>query len=129
MISDLNNLECITLFVEDLPQTKKFYETVFSVKPVYEDQDCTVVRLENVMLNLLKKSECPTLITPVKVGGRTSEARMMFTIKVPNVNDVCSQLKKISVDLLNGPQDRPWGRRTAAFGDPEGNIWEVAQEL
>jgi uncharacterized glyoxalase superfamily protein PhnB len=31
--------------------------------------------------------------------------------------------------LLNGPIDRPWGRRTAAFADPAGHLWEVAQEL
>ena len=33
------------------------------------------------------------------------------------------------VTLLNGPVDRPWGRRTAAFADPSGNVWEVAQIL
>jgi uncharacterized glyoxalase superfamily protein PhnB len=33
------------------------------------------------------------------------------------------------VALLNGPIDRPWGRRTAAFADPAGNVWEIAQIL
>ncbi len=32
-------------------------------------------------------------------------------------------------DLLNGPQDRPWGRRTAAFADPAGHVWELAHEI
>ena len=31
--------------------------------------------------------------------------------------------------FLNGPVDRPWGRRTAAFADPAGNVWEIAEEL
>jgi uncharacterized glyoxalase superfamily protein PhnB len=30
---------------------------------------------------------------------------------------------------VNGPVDRPWGRRTAAFADPAGHAWEVAQLL
>ena len=30
------------------------------------------------------------------------------------------------VELLNGPVDRPWGVRTAAFADPAGHIWELA---
>jgi uncharacterized glyoxalase superfamily protein PhnB len=33
------------------------------------------------------------------------------------------------VSLLNGPLDRPWGVRTATFTDPDGHIWEIAQEL
>ena len=129
MISSLNSIECITLFVEDLPASKKFYEEVFEVKPVFEDKNCTVVRLENLMLNLLKISESPKLITPAKVADRSSGSRLMFTIRVPNVDDTCSQLKDRGVELLNGPIDRPWGRRTAAFSDPAGNSWEIAQEI
>ena len=34
-----------------------------------------------------------------------------------------------SLDLLNGPVNRPWGVRTASFADPGGHIWEIAQEL
>ena len=129
MISDLKNLECITLFVEDLARSKKFYQEIFSVSPIFEDENCTVVKLENVMLNLLKISESYELITPAKVGDHTSGARMMFTIKVKNVNEVCEQLKKHGVTLLNGPMDRPWGRRTAAFCDPSGHAWEIAEEI
>jgi catechol 2,3-dioxygenase-like lactoylglutathione lyase family enzyme len=42
---------------------------------------------------------------------------------------VCAELLAHGVKLLNGPIDRPWGRRTAAFADPAGNTWEVAQPL
>lgn len=129
MISSLSSIECITLFVENLPAAKKFYEEVFAVKPIFEDQNCTVVRLENLMLNLLKISEAPALVAPAKVADRASGSRMMFTIRVPSVKDVCTQLEKQGVELLNGPIDRPWGRRTAAFSDPAGNAWEIAEEI
>jgi uncharacterized glyoxalase superfamily protein PhnB len=33
------------------------------------------------------------------------------------------------VTLLNGPMDREWGMRTASFTDPDGHIWEIAQQL
>jgi lactoylglutathione lyase len=36
-------------------------------------------------------------------------------------------LQEQGVTLRNGPVDRPWGRRTAAFTDPPGNVWEIAQ--
>jgi uncharacterized glyoxalase superfamily protein PhnB len=38
-------------------------------------------------------------------------------------------LRGRGVEFLNGPQDRPWGQRTAAFADPDGHVWEIAQEL
>lgn len=129
MIPNLNNLECITLFAEDLELTSKFYEKIFSVKSVYQDDNCKVFRLENLMINILKISESPELITPAKVANPTSGSRLMFTIKIDNVDSVCAQLKDHGVKLLNGPIDRPWGRRTATFSDPAGNVWEIAQEI
>jgi catechol 2,3-dioxygenase-like lactoylglutathione lyase family enzyme len=33
------------------------------------------------------------------------------------------------VALLNGPEDRAWGMRTANFQDPDGYVWEIATEL
>jgi uncharacterized glyoxalase superfamily protein PhnB len=42
---------------------------------------------------------------------------------------VISELEQHSVKLINGPVDRPWGRRTAAFADPAGHVWEIAQVL
>jgi lactoylglutathione lyase len=53
----------------------------------------------------------------------------MLTIKVKDANAVCAELEQHRVKLLNGPVDRPWRRRTAAFADPAGNVWEIAQEL
>jgi uncharacterized glyoxalase superfamily protein PhnB len=48
---------------------------------------------------------------------------------VDDADEVCARLRQLGVSLLNGPTDRPWGRRTAAFADPSGHVWEVAQVL
>ena len=48
---------------------------------------------------------------------------------VDDVDEACTELKDRGVDLLNGPMDRVWGQRTAAFRDPAGNIWEIAKAL
>jgi catechol 2,3-dioxygenase-like lactoylglutathione lyase family enzyme len=53
-ISEMKNLECITLFVEDLAASKKFYLEIFDLKIVYEGPVSAVFKLENVMINLLK---------------------------------------------------------------------------
>jgi lactoylglutathione lyase len=54
---------------------------------------------------------------------------MQFSIWVDDANAVCDALAAREVVLLNGPIDRPWGMRTACFADPDGHIWEIAQEL
>jgi lactoylglutathione lyase len=128
-ISEMKELECITLFVEDLAGSKKFYLEIFDLKIVYEDPVSVIFKLESVMINLLRISEAPALIVPAKVADSNAGQRLMFTVRVPNVDEVCGKLKTLGVQLLNGPLDRPWGRRTAAFADPAGNVWELAHEI
>ena len=51
---------------------------------------------------------------------------MQLTLGVDDVDAACAELAARGVELLNGPMDRPWGIRTAAFADPSGHIWELA---
>lgn len=129
MIEQLDHLEVITLFVEDLARARAFYKDVFNVMVVFEDESCLVVKLANIMLNLLRATQAPDLVTPASVGGPKAGTRALLTIAVADVDVVCAQLRDHGVELLNGPVDRPWGRRTAAFSDPAGHVWEVAQVL
>ena len=125
----MDDLETITLFVEDLSRAKSFYRTVFSGEVVYEDPVSWVFRLNNIMINLLAASEAGELVEPLNVGGRDAAPSMLFTIRVSDVDAKCRELEAQGISLLNGPIDRPWGRRTAAFSDTEGNVWELAQEI
>jgi catechol 2,3-dioxygenase-like lactoylglutathione lyase family enzyme len=129
MIEGLDRVEVITVFVEDLESAKAFYGGVFGLETVYEDDNSAVVELDHLMINLLVVAEADTLVEPRKVGGSDSGPRVLFTIRVADVDAVCDGLARHGVALLNGPVDRPWGRRTAAFADPAGNVWEVAQVL
>jgi uncharacterized glyoxalase superfamily protein PhnB len=45
---------------------------------------------------------------------------------VADVDATCAELERRGVQFLNGPIDRPWGARTAAFRDPAGHVWEIA---
>jgi catechol 2,3-dioxygenase-like lactoylglutathione lyase family enzyme len=126
---ELNSVGAITLFVDDPQRSKAFYERAFGTPSVYEDENSVVVRFENTILNLLATRAAHELIKPAAVGDRDGGARFQFTIWVEDTNAVCADLQARGVELLNGPLDRPWGMRTAAFTDPDGHVWEVAQEL
>jgi catechol 2,3-dioxygenase-like lactoylglutathione lyase family enzyme len=128
MIKALSKLDVITLFVEDLTASKTFYTEVFGLKVIWEDDASAVVQMSNLIINLLRVANAPTLIEPVPVAA-PGASRALLTIEVDDANAVCAELAAHDVKLLNGPIDRPWGRRTAAFADPAGNTWEIAQIL
>jgi uncharacterized glyoxalase superfamily protein PhnB len=124
-----NAVEVVTLFVDDIVRAKVFYDRVFEPEVIYQDAVSCVLRFEGVAVNLLQVSEAAQLVEPVPVAPSASGARVLLTIKVSDVDAVCMVLRERGVALLNGPIDRPWGRRTAAFADPSGHVWEVAQDL
>ena len=119
----------ITLFVEDLREAKAFYARVFDLSPVYEDDEGVAFRFENTIVNLLVASAAPELIEPAPVAAHDAGSRFQLTIWVDDADAACAELRERGVELLNGPLDRPWGVRTAAFADPAGHVWEIAQQL
>jgi len=125
----LKNVDVITLFVEDLQRSKSFYQDVFDLAVVFEDEDSAVFKFENLSINLLKITAAPDLIEPAAVASREAGSRFQFTIGVDDVDAVCAELAGRGVALLNGPMNRPWGIRTASFTDPGGHIWEIAGDL
>jgi lactoylglutathione lyase len=127
--SPLRSVGAITLFVEDPRRSKSFYQDVFDLSPIYEDEDAATFRFENTIVNLLKIRAARELIDPAAVAGPEAGSRFQLTIWVDDTNAVCAELATRGVELLNGPIDREWGMRTASFADPDGHIWEIAQEL
>ncbi len=53
----------------------------------------------------------------------------MLSIWVDDVDAVSADLQGRGVALISGPIDRDWGKRTAGFTDPDGHIWEFAQDI
>ena len=117
----------ITLFVEDLAAAKQFYLKVFGLPVVFEDDNSTVFKFGNTLVNLLKTTAAEELIEPATVARHEAGSRVVFTIDVDDVDAMCAELTARGVELLNGPIDRPWGIRTASFSDPGGHIWEIAK--
>ena len=99
MIEALNNVEAITVFTDDVAASREFYAAVFAATIVYEEDESCMFQVGSLIVN------------------------------VTDVDAVCAELRDRGVELVNGPSDRPWGRRTALFLDPSGLPWEVAQEL
>jgi lactoylglutathione lyase len=128
-MSALTSVGAITLFVEDAKRSKAFYEEVFGAPAIFEDESSVAFKFDNLIVNLLVTAAARELIDPASVAEQEAGSRVQFTIWVDDADAVCAQLAVPGVELLNGPVDREWGMRTASFTDPDGHIWEVAQQL
>lgn len=122
-------LGALTLFVENLDEVRAFYRDVLQLHPVYEDDVSTVFDLRGTLLNVLALSAATALVAPARPAAVGSEPRMLLSLWVDDVDAACSELQGRGVRLLNGPIDRAWGKRTAAFADPSGAVWEIAQDI
>ena len=121
-----NSVGAVTLFVGDKERAKEFYARAFELAPLMEDETSVLFRFENTMINLVDARSAGEMIAPGTVG---SGSRLQLTIFVENADETIELLRGRGVELLNGPIDRPWGQRTAAFVDPDDHVWEVAQTL
>lgn len=119
----------ITLFIEDVGRSKAFYAGTFDLSPIYEDESAVAFRFEELIINLLVAPAAHELIAPTAVGRPDAGARFQLTIWVKDADAACAELAARGTSLLNGPMNREWGVRTAAFADPDGHVWEIAQEL
>jgi lactoylglutathione lyase len=123
------DIAAITLFTEDKDRSKAFYQRAFDLEPGYEDETGAMFKLQNTLLFLTRSEQAPEMIAPVRAGKPGNGPRHVFAIIVPDVDAVCAELTGKGIGLINGPEDRSWGMRTANFQDPDGYVWEIAQEL
>jgi lactoylglutathione lyase len=119
----------ITLFVEDPGRSTAFYQDVFDLKPAHGDDNGAMFRLANTLLFVTKSSQAPDMIAPLAAGAPGNGPRHVFAIIVDDVDAVCDELTGKGVALVNGPEDRSWGMRTANFQDPDGYVWEIATPM
>lgn len=123
----IKRIGAITLFVEDLDATKRFYRDVFDLPVHFEHDNSAVFDFGNTIINLLKTTAANGLIAPASVAAPGAGSRAQLTIDVDDVDAVCAELTKRGAELLNDPMNRSWGVRTASFRDPGGHVWEVAK--
>jgi catechol 2,3-dioxygenase-like lactoylglutathione lyase family enzyme len=126
MASWANGVHAITLFVDDVAAARDFYRDVLGLPIAFADGESAAFNFGNTILNVLRVEAAPELIQPVAVAPRDAGSRSLLTIDVADVDAVCAELSGRGVSILNGPVDRPWGVRTAAFADPAGHVWEIA---
>jgi catechol 2,3-dioxygenase-like lactoylglutathione lyase family enzyme len=133
MSLSLQKMSVITVFAEDLAETKAFYQDVLGLEVLGEEVNefgpSVVFRLGGIMINLAHVTAGPDFGAPGAVAARGQGARVVLPAGVADVNEACAELARLGVPLLDEPRDRPWGIRCASFVDPAGHIWEIVSDI
>jgi len=133
MSLSLQTMNVITVFAEDLAETKAFYQDVLGLEVLGEETNefgpSVVFKLGNIMINLAHVTAGPDFGAPGAVAPRGEGARVVLPVGVADVDEACAELARLGVLLLDEPRDRPWGIRCASFVDPAGHIWEIAADI
>ena len=124
-----NGLFAITIYADDLSASRKFYGDLLQMEEIFSNHDSVVYQMGSACLNVLMRENAPELVAPLPIAPSSAGSRSLLTVTVENVDAAYAALVARGVVFLNGPVDRPWGMRTAAFADPSGHCWELAQKL
>ncbi|EGX91918.1 Glyoxalase/bleomycin resistance protein/dioxygenase [Cordyceps militaris CM01] len=129
-VNPLRTVAAISLFTEDLAASKAFYTDVFGAPVLFEDAESCSVRFNNVIVNLLLASAAGEIVGGQRlVAGPGAGHRCQLSVWVADVDAEVARLKARGVEIVLGPETKPWGKRIAAFRDPAGHSWEVAQDV
>src|SRR5512133_2416001 len=93
------SLGAITLFVDDALRAKAFYQDVFDLSPVYEDENAAAFKFENTIVNLLARPAAHELIEPATVAAPASGSSFQLTIWVDDTYALASELGSRGVEL------------------------------
>ena len=126
----IRKIGATVLFVQDLEKCSAFYRDTLGFKVGFTDDVSVAYRVDDYDFVVLKVSAAVDMIgeatlSPQQVAG----SRMLMCADVDSADATYQALIGKGVTFIHTPADQPWGIRSAYFADPEGNLWEIRQQL
>lgn len=129
MITSLK-ITATVVFVDDLEGCRAFYRDVLGFTETFTDSVSVAFRVDEHDFVLLKTSEAAQMISAEAVSlGHPGGHRVLLCAHATDIDATYDALREKGLVFIKPPVDQDWGRRTAYFADPEGNLWELWQPL
>jgi lactoylglutathione lyase len=126
----ISKIDATVLFVRDLATCTAFYRDTLGLGIKFSDDVSVLFDLEGVDFLILEAPAAADMMTEEAIAfDRAKGYRVLLCAGVENVDQVYERLAEKGVTFIKPPKDQAWGRRTAYFADPEGNLWELFHEL
>lgn len=118
----------ITIGVDDLPRSKKFYTETFGWIPEESSSDDVVFfKLNGVMLSLFPRTELAkdAGVSPDGSGFRPFSLAHNLRSE-QEVDAAVAAVRTKGAVVIKEPQHVFWGGYSGYVADPDGNLWEFA---
>lgn len=123
-------INATVLIVKDLEKNRFFYGDTLGLNVSFEDDVSTGYKMGDHDFLVLQEIAAAEMISEVAVGiEQEGGHRVLLCAEVEDVDQTYQSLLDKDVNCLKAPKSQAWGRRTAYFKDPEGNLWEIYQHL
>jgi len=124
----IRRISAAVLFVQDLNTCMTFYRDILGFQVTFSDSDSFAFRVEDQDFVLLKLSAAADMVGEAALGLHNEAGhRVLLCAHVEDVDAAYHALTAKGIAFIKPPISQPWGRRTAYFADPEGNLWEIWQ--
>lgn len=116
----------ITLGVEDLARSRRFYEQGLGWAPSASGEDIVFYQLPGIALALFDRDSLAE-DTRHPIDGRFSGITIAINQRSEaDVDAVLTQAQAAGATLLKPAEKVFWGGYSGYFADPDGHVWEVA---
>jgi len=105
--SPFKRIAYVRIGVSDLKKSASFYQDILGLEKISEWTSGAIFDIAGVEL------------------GLETKAKLKIFLLVDDVDKTYRNLKDKGLKFVTEPKDQPWGGRTAAFVDPDGNEFEI----
>ncbi len=121
------HLHIVTLGVQDLEKSKKFYTETLGWKISRPQEGIAFFQAGGVVLALFPREELAKDAFISSKGAGFAGFSLAYNAQSEmEVDEIIHDLKTKGVKILKEPQKVFWGGYSSYFADPDGNCWEVA---
>jgi catechol 2,3-dioxygenase-like lactoylglutathione lyase family enzyme len=119
-------ISCVTLSVENLARSRRFYVDGFGWAPVFEHDEIIFYQMNGLMLGTWLAPSLQTDMQQQAVPGRGAFALAHNVTAQEDVQPLLDRLAQYGGRTLRNADAPPHGGFRGYVADPDGHAWEIA---
>lgn len=126
----IRDISAAVLFVDDLDKSVAFYRDTLGFQVMVTDDVSAAFKVGELDFVVLQVNAAIEMIDAASIGwNQGGTRRVLLCAGVDDIDAAYAALTAKGIAFIKPPIDQAWGRRTAYFADPEGNLWELWQAI
>ena len=123
----LRAISVITLGVEDVERSERFYIDGFGLEHARPAQDVVYFGLQGALLALYPRERLARYagVEPAPAGGFGGVTLSCNVTSRPEVDALVARAGSAGATIVQGPDVVFWGGYCAWIADPDGHLWEI----